>query len=72
MNVVNLCREKEVLPQYRNGTQTNKDIVEYQRQYRQKKKKKHTFTIQIYHTNTNETHIHSAVNKSGQENDGSI
>ena len=47
MNVVNLCREKEVLPQYRNGTQTNKDIVEYQKQYRLKKKKKQPRVFEI-------------------------
>jgi hypothetical protein len=56
MNVVNLCRDKEVLPQYRNGVQTNKDIVEYQAQYRKKKKEKRKkpFIFKVEHT-TNET-----------------
>lgn len=52
MNVLNLCPKKEVIVQYRNGTQTNKDIVEYQAEYRKKKRvKKKEYVFKIEHTN---------------------
>jgi hypothetical protein len=50
MNFVNLCPNKDGLPQYRNGTQTDKDIVDYQKKYREKKKKKKQFVFEISHT----------------------
>ena len=50
MNYINLCPKEPALIQYRNGTQTNKDIVEYQKKYRDSKKKKKPFVFEVKHT----------------------
>jgi len=50
MNYINLCPKEPSLIQYRNGTQTNKDIVEYQKKYRDSKKKKKPFVFEVKHT----------------------
>ncbi len=51
MNVVDLCPKPAPIVQYRNGTQTNKDMVEYQAQYRKKRKQKKPYVFEVRHGN---------------------
>jgi len=39
MRKVNLCFEKPVVVEFKNGKRTNKDIKEYQKRYRDAKRK---------------------------------